>query len=88
MCAILQLCLTLGDPMDYSLTGFSAHELSQSRILEYRPPPGDLPDLGIEPVSLMTPALAGVFFTSSTAWETPLNNISKALPLTKCLILE
>ena len=27
------------------------------------PPPGDLPDPGIEPVSLMSPALAGGFFT-------------------------
>ena len=26
--------------------------------------PGDLPDPGIEPVSLMSPALAGGFFTS------------------------
>ena len=28
-------------------------------------PPGDLPDPGIEPTSLMSPALAGRFFTSS-----------------------
>jgi len=33
------------------------------------PPPGDLPDPGIEPKSLISPALAGGFFTSSTAWE-------------------
>ena len=33
------------------------------------PPPGDLPNSGIEPVSLMTPALAGRFFTTSTTWE-------------------
>ena len=41
---------------------------------EYRsglpyPSPGDLPDPGIEPVSLMSPALAGVFFTTGTTWE-------------------
>ena len=30
------------------------------------PPPEDLPDPGIEPMSLMSPALAGVFFTTST----------------------
>ena len=30
------------------------------------PPPGDLPDLGIEPASLMSPALAGKLFTAST----------------------
>jgi len=28
--------------------------------------PGDLPDPGIEPVSLASPALAGGFFTTST----------------------
>ena len=33
------------------------------------PPPGDLPDSGIEPASLMSPALAGRFFTTSTTWE-------------------
>ena len=33
------------------------------------PPPGDLPDPGIEPVSLMSPALAGRFFTTSATWE-------------------
>ena len=34
-------------------------------------PPGDLPDPGIKPKSLMPPALAGGFFTTSTTWETP-----------------
>ena len=33
------------------------------------PPPGNLPDPGIEPVSLMSSALAGGFFTTSTTWE-------------------
>ena len=32
------------------------------------PPPGDLPDPGIEPVFL-SPALAGGFFTTSATWE-------------------
>ena len=31
--------------------------------------PGDLPDPGIELMSLMSPALAGRFFTTSTMWE-------------------
>ena len=30
------------------------------------PPPGDLPNPGIKPESLMSPALAGRFFTNST----------------------
>ena len=33
------------------------------------PPPGDLPDPGIEPASLVSPALAGGFFTISATWE-------------------
>ena len=33
------------------------------------PPPGDLPDSGIEPVSLTSAALVGGFFTTSTTWE-------------------
>ena len=33
------------------------------------PTPGDLPNLGIEQASLMSPALAGGFFTTSTTWE-------------------
>ena len=35
------------------------------------PPPGDLPDPGIEPESLMSPALASGFFTPSAIWEAP-----------------
>ena len=33
------------------------------------PSPGDLPDPGIEPASLMPPALAGGFFITSATWE-------------------
>ena len=33
------------------------------------PPPGDVPDPGIEPTSLMSPALASSFFTTSAIWE-------------------
>ena len=43
---------------------------------EYRnglpfPLPGELPNSGIEPVSLMSPALAGRFFTTSESWGVP-----------------
>ena len=34
------------------------------------PPPGDLLDPGIKPVSHRSPALAGGFFTTSATWET------------------
>ena len=33
------------------------------------PPPGDLPDLGIEPASPASLALADGFFTTSATWE-------------------
>ena len=35
------------------------------------PPSGDLLDPGIEPVSLMSSALAGGFFITSATWEAP-----------------
>ena len=49
--------------MDNSLTDTSVHGSSQARILEgvVFPPPGALPDSGIEPAS---PAFAGGFFTT------------------------
>ena len=34
------------------------------------PPPRDLPDPGVEPVSLMSPVLAGELFTTIATWET------------------
>ena len=33
------------------------------------PPPGDLPDSGIKPVSPESPTLAVRFFTNCTTWE-------------------
>ena len=33
------------------------------------PPLGDLPNVRIKPASLMSPALAGEFFTTSATWE-------------------
>ena len=67
----LQSCLTLCDFMDCSLSGFSVHGILQARILEWVtiPPPGDLPDPGIESMSLTSPASAGRFFATGTTWE-------------------
>ena len=66
---------TLCDPMDCithpaPLSGGSSHQeyLSGSP----HPPPEDLADPGIEPVSVMSPALAGRFVTSSAIWEVEL----------------
>ena len=108
---VAQSCLTLSDPMDWSLLGSSVHGIFQARVLEWGaiafscyvallksnslqphglahqaplsmgfsrqeywsglpcPPPWDLPNSGIEPLSLMSPALAGRFFTTSATWE-------------------
>ena len=64
-CKSLQSCAILCDPMDCSLPRHSVHGISQARILESVAllPPGDLPDPGIKPASLMSPTLAGKFFT-------------------------
>ena len=37
------------------------------------PPPGDLSDPGVEPVSLVPPALVGRFLTTGAAWEAHLS---------------
>ena len=49
-CSVAQSCLTLCDPMDCSPPGSSVRGILQARILECLPcpPPGDLPDSGIE----------------------------------------
>ena len=63
---VAQSCLTLRDPMDCSLPGSSVHGLFQARNgseLPF-PSPGDLPDPGTEPRSLVSPVLAGGFFTT------------------------
>ena len=49
---VAQSCPTLCDAMDCSPPGSSVHGILQARILEWLPcpPPGDLPDPGIEPM--------------------------------------
>ena len=42
------------------------------------PPPGNLPDPGIKPVSLTSPALPGGFFTISLTWEAQFQNAAAA----------
>ena len=58
------MCLTL------CLPGSSVHGILKARIPESVAVPSsrDLPDLGIKPMSLMSPSLADGFFTSDT-WE-------------------
>ena len=55
----LQSCLTLWDPMDRSLPVSLSMGFCRQEYWSWLPcpPPGDLPDLGIEPMPLMSPAL-------------------------------
>ena len=57
---VAQLCLTLCNPMDYTV-----HGILQARILEWVavPSPGDLPNPGIEPRS---PALQADSFPAES----------------------
>ena len=68
---LLESCLTLCDPMDYSPRGSSVYGILQARILNWVvcPPPEYLPDPRIPNLHLVSPALAGRFFTPSATWE-------------------
>ena len=67
----LQSCLTLCYPVDCSLPGFSVHGILQARILDWVAiySSRDPPHPATEPRSLMSPALADEFFTSSAIWK-------------------
>ena len=84
---VAQLCPILCEPMA------EAHQACLSRLLcqfprqEYWsglpfPSSGDLPNPRIKPVSPMSPALAGSFFTISTTWEV------QALPFSEPVSLD
>ena len=55
--------VTLQAPLS---TGFSRQEYWNTLSC---PPSGNLPNPGIEPTVLKSPALTGRFFTTSTTWE-------------------
>ena len=61
------------DPMACSPPDSSVHAIFQARILEccHFLRQVDLPNPGIEPMSLASLALAGRFFTSSATWKAP-----------------
>ena len=88
---VAQLCLTLCNPINCSPPGSSVHGILQARTLELAAISFSraLPSLGIEPVSLMFPALPGGFFTtqfSSVAQSyptlcDPMNRSTPGLPV-------
>ena len=89
-----QSCLTLCDPMDCIPPGSFVHGILQARILEWVacPPQGIFLTRGLNQC-LMSAALAGRFFTSSSAWEALLTLLlrpylvseSEGLPLSNLL---
>ena len=48
------------------------------------PSPGDLPDPGIEPTSLASPALAGGLLATSTTWEAWKEGNQEAISVSLC----
>ena len=73
---LLQSYLTLCNPMDCSPPGSTVHGILQAKYWSGSPcpPPGDLPNPGIEPVSLMSPALAGGIFIT---WASLIDQLVK-----------
>ena len=73
-CTHPQLRLTLCDPMDCSSPDSSVHETSRQEYWSGLPfpLPGDLPNPGIEPAFLVSPALAGGLFTTEPPRKLPL----------------
>ena len=69
----LHSCLPDCDAIDCSLPVSLSRGLFRREYWSGLPCPsvGDLPDLGFKPMSLMSPALAGGFFTISATWEAP-----------------
>ena len=60
----LQSCPTPCDPMDYILPCSSVHGRQEYWTGFPYPPPGNLPDPGLEPASSVIPCIAGGFFTT------------------------
>ena len=68
---LVQSCRTLCDTVDYTCQ--APLSMGFSRQAHWSglpcPPPGDLPNPEIEPMSFTSSALAGRFFTTSATWE-------------------
>ena len=66
ICSIAQSCATLCHPTNCSLPGSSVYEFPRQEYWSGLPLPSPehLPDPGIEPTSLASPALAGRSFTT------------------------
>ena len=86
MCTkLLQLCLTVSDPVDCSLPGFSVHGILQARILEWVAMPSSRKSSRPRDqtsISCIVSCLAGRFFIS----EPPAKPHSQHTPVVKNLL--
>ena len=80
----LLLYPTFFDRVGHSPSVSPVHGILQARILEWVAVHSSRgsSDPGIEPMSLITPTLAGGFFTTSTTWEAPKSELGRV-----CLFL-
>ena len=69
MCLDAQSCLILCDAMDCNQPDSSVHGFSREEYWSGFPPPGNLPEPGIETWAPASPALGGKFFTTIATWE-------------------
>ena len=70
-CSVASACPTLCDPMNGSPPLSSVHEILHTGILEWvaMSSPGDLPDPGIKPAPLASPALQVDSFIHLVTWQ-------------------
>ena len=66
----VQLCATPWTEKPGRLQSIGLHKQEYWNGLLFLSP-GDLPNSGSKPMFLMSPALAGRFFTTSATWEAP-----------------
>ena len=72
-CYIAQSCttlVTLRTVVNQALLSMGFPRQKYQNGLSF-PTPGNLPDPGMKPVSLLSPTLAGRFFTTCVTWEAP-----------------
>ena len=88
LCSVTQMCLTLCNPWTVACQGPLPMEFSRQEYWGRLPflTPEDLPDPGIKPTSLASPAMAGGFFTTSTTWEACYNIKIILIPIILVLI--
>ena len=83
--SVTQSFSTLSSPMDCSPWASLPMEFSRQEYwsrLSFATP-GHLPNLGIKPAALVSPAWAGRFFTTGVTWEAPIKIEFKAGNFTK-----